>query len=85
MEARDRGKEYSSWQGKDCLWIKRRQMWPIEKWPFIKVKGEIHTRMRYLILIGHVNWGSQRWLLVSDFNTFIAGPWWSASGGGNAK
>jgi hypothetical protein len=25
----------------DCLWIKRRQMWPIGKWWFRKLKGEI--------------------------------------------
>ena len=25
---------------KDCLWIERRQMWPIGKWQFIKVKWE---------------------------------------------
>ena len=25
---------------KDCLWIERRQTWPIGKWQFIKAKGE---------------------------------------------
>ena len=37
---RDREKGYLSWGTKDCLWIKRRQMWPIGKWRFIKVNEE---------------------------------------------
>lgn len=24
----------------DCLWIEKKQMWPIGKWQFIKKKGE---------------------------------------------
>lgn len=30
------------------------EMWHIGKWPFIKVKGEPHVRMRGLVLTGHV-------------------------------
>ena len=52
---RERGKRFLSWRSKDCLWIERRQMWPIGKWQFIKVKGDPCVRMRCLILIGHVN------------------------------
>lgn len=40
---------------KDCLWIHRRKMWHIEKWKFIKVRGETLVRMRCFVLIGHVN------------------------------
>lgn len=38
---------------KDCLWIGRRGTWPIGKWTFIKVKGDV--RMKSLVFIGHVN------------------------------
>jgi hypothetical protein len=39
---------------KDCLWIERRQMWAIAKWP-MRVQGETpFSRMRCLILIEHV-------------------------------
>lgn len=40
---------------KDCLWIEKRQMWPIRKWEVIKVRGATLIRMRCLILSGHVN------------------------------
>jgi hypothetical protein len=36
-----RCKEYLSQSGaKACLWIERRQMWPVGKWQFIKEKGK---------------------------------------------
>lgn len=55
--------EGEGWQGrggrdiypegtKDCLWIKKKQMWPIGKWQFIKKKkGNSHVRMRFFNLI----------------------------------
>jgi hypothetical protein len=38
-----------------CLWIERRQMRPIGKSWFKKVKWKTCVRMRYFISIGHVN------------------------------
>jgi hypothetical protein len=36
---REREEGYLSWRTKDCLWIGKRQVWPIGKWWFIKVQG----------------------------------------------
>lgn len=62
---RERGQGELSWGTKNCLWIQRRQMWPIHKWWFIKLRGKTRVRMRSLILIGQVNQVSQKELLVS--------------------
>lgn len=45
----------------------------------------IKVRKRCLTLIGLVNQVSQRGLCLLDFNILIAGPWWSASGGGSVQ
>lgn len=39
---REKGKGYLSWgrETEDCLWMKRRLVWPIDEWQFIKVKWE---------------------------------------------
>ena len=55
---REREEEYLSWSGtKDCLWIERRQMWPIGKWQFIKGKENRppHVRTRRLVFIEHAD------------------------------
>jgi hypothetical protein len=52
---REKKEAYLSWWTRDSLWIERRQMWPTGQWWFIKEKREPRVRMRYLILIGHVN------------------------------
>ncbi|KRY96827.1 hypothetical protein T4B_1446 [Trichinella pseudospiralis] len=44
------GKGYFIPEGtKDCLWIERRQMWPIGKWQFIKVsqRGLLIAGLQY--------------------------------------
>jgi hypothetical protein len=57
---RKRDEGYLSQSGaKDCLWIAKRQTWPIDKWQFIKIqkkkKKKLYGRMRCFILTGHVN------------------------------
>ena len=49
-----RGQGYLSQGTKDCLWIEKRQKWPIGKWQFIKVQEETRVRMRCLIFFVHV-------------------------------
>jgi hypothetical protein len=34
---------------KDCLWIRRGQAWPTDKWQFITMKGKSCVKMRCLI------------------------------------
>lgn len=49
-----KGQEFSQ-RTKDRLWIERRQTQHIGNWQFIKVKGEHPIKMKYIILVGHVN------------------------------
>lgn len=35
----ERGRDICPEGAKDCLWIGRRQMWPIGKWWFMKEEG----------------------------------------------
>lgn len=47
--------------------------WYIGKWQFIMVKGKLLDRMKCLILIVPVNWGSQSGLLLAGLQYF--GSW----------
>lgn len=58
---RERGKRYLSLRRtKDCLWMERRQTWPVGKWQFRKGKGErTSCWVSWLILIRSVDMGSK--------------------------
>lgn len=49
------GRDICSLGTKDCLRIQKKLMWPRGKWPFMKVQGEPHFRMRCLSWTGCVN------------------------------
>lgn len=65
-----RGRDICPRGTKDYFQIERRQTWPTGKMWAIKGKGKCHISMSSLILIGHVNQGSQKRVLISRLQYF---------------